>query len=327
MATIARTNRPLASLLALALLAAACSQQTAAPPEPGSLLVAEVASFDVSLERTERFIVGLFAIDRGDVSLGSVQFSFDYFGDLDGSSPQDVIDAVERPPDITAHFLPIPGSEQVEGDNPTFDPPEGARGVYGTEPIRFPESGVWEVTVTAPVDGETLSASGVFEVFETSTVPGPGDPAPPSNQPLPGDASVPPEAIDSLLSFEDELTDPNLHRLTVADALEAARPTMVVVATPAFCVSRFCGPITDELSKLESTYGDRVEFVHLEVWQDFEARVLNPAAAEWVAPEGVQNAAEPWVFLIDETGAITARWDNVASAPELTVALEALLDS
>lgn len=327
MSTNARIIRPLGPLLAFALFAAACSQQAAAPPERDSLLVAEVASFDVSLERAERLIVGLFAIDRGDVSLGSVQLSFDYFGDLDGSSPQAVIDAVERPPDITAHFLPIPGTEQVEGDDPTFDPPEGARGVYGTEPIRFTEAGVWEVTVTAPIDGETLSASSVFEVFETSTVPGPGDPAPPSNQPLPGDASVPPAAIDSLLSFEDELRDPNLHRLTVADALEAARPLMVVVATPAFCVSQFCGPITDQLSKLESTYGALVEFVHLEVWQDFEARVLNPAATEWVAPNGVEDAAEPWVFLVDGEGTITARWDNVASAPELTAALETLLDS
>ncbi len=314
-------------VLAAAFFGAACSGQSTPAREPGSLLVAEVASFDVSTERSERFIVGLFAIDRGDVGLGSVQFSFDYFGDLGGSSPQDFIDAVERPPDMAAHFLPIPGSEQVEGDDPTFDPPEGARGVYGTEPIRFPQAGVWEVTVTAPVDGETLSASGVFEVFETSTVPGPGDPAPLSTQPLPGDASVQRAAIDSLLTFEDELTDPNLHRVTVADTIEAGRPLMVVVATPAFCVSQFCGPITDELSELESTYGARVEFVHLEVWQDFEARVLNPAAAEWVAPEGVQDAAEPWVFLVDETGTITARWDNVASAPELKAALQTLLDS
>jgi hypothetical protein len=31
----------------------------------------------------------------------------------------------------------------------------------------------------------------------------------------------------------------------VADAIAAGRPVMVVGSTPVFCVSRFCGPITD----------------------------------------------------------------------------------
>ena len=68
--------------------------------------------------------------------------------------------------------------------------------------------------------------------------------------------------------------------------------------------------------------GDRVEFVHLEVWKDFEGAVLNKAAAEWVAPQDTERAAEPWVFLVDATGTITARWDNVASVHELTAALD-----
>ncbi len=263
--------------------------------------------------------MGLFASNRGDVALGDVRLSFGYTGSTTGPEPSTPPAA---PAPTSAVFLPIPGTEQVTGDEPTFDPPQGARGVYATPPIRFPEPGVWEVTVDATVDGQALTTSTLFEVFATSVVPGPGDPAPRTVQPLPGDPSVAPESIDSRLAFDDELPDPGLHKATVADALDAGRPVMLTVTTPVFCVSRFCGPITDELARLESQYGDRVEFVHLEVWKDFEGAVLNQAAADWVAPQGTERAAEPWVFLVDASGSITHRWDNVASVHELTAALD-----
>lgn len=298
----------------------ACSSNAEPGSDPSRQLVAAVASFDVSPERTERFIVGLFAGDRGDVALGEVFLSFAYLGDTTGDP-----EPIEVPTRTSAAFLPIPGTEQVSGDQPTFDPPDGVRGVYATTPIRFPTPGVWEVFVDATVDEQVLTTSTLFEVYPTSVVPGPGDPAARTVQPLPGDPTVEPEAIDSRLGFGEELPDPGLHRTTIADALDAGRPLMVVVSTPVFCVSRFCGPITDELARLEAEYGDRVAFVHLEVWKDFEGGVLNQAAVDWVAPQGPERAAEPWVFLVDSTGAITSRWDNVASVQELTAALDAIV--
>ncbi len=316
--------RRVALFLLCAALSVACgSQASPGAADPSQQLVAAVASFDVSPERTERFIVGLFASDRGDVALGEVQLSFAYTGGPTGEPAPS--GPVAAPGSTSAMFLPIPGTEQVTGDEPTFDPPEGARGVYATTPIRFPEPGVWEVTVDATVDGQAYTTSTLFEVYATSVVPGPGDPAPRTAQPLPGDPAVEPESIDSRLGFGHELPDPGLHQMTIADALDARRPVMVTVTTPVFCVSRFCGPITDELARLEAEYGDRVEFVHLEVWKDFEGGVLNQAAADWVAPQGAERAAEPWVFLVDSTGTITARWDNVASVQELTAALDEIV--
>lgn len=292
-------------------------------PSPSQQLVAAVASFDVSPERTERFIVGLFASDRGDVALGEVQLSFAHMGAATGDTEPSA--ALVAPAPTSATFLPIPGSEQVTGDQPTFDPPDGARGVYATTPIRFAAPGVWKVTVDANIDGQVFTTSTLFEVYATSVVPGPGDPAPRTVQPPPGDASVAPESIDSRLGFGEALPDPGLHMTTIADALDAGRPVMVTVTTPVFCVSRFCGPITDELARLAAEYGHRVEFVHLEVWKDFEAGVLNQAAADWVAPQGTERASEPWVFLVDSTGTITSRWDNVASVQELTAALNEIV--
>src|SRR3546814_4517134 len=78
--------------------------------------------------------------------------------------------------------------------------------------------------------------------------------------------------------------DPELHQLTVADAVATGRLTMVVVSTPVFCVSRFCGPITDSVQELAAPYGDRANFVHIEVWRDFERNKLNRGAAERIYP-------------------------------------------
>lgn len=311
----------LASCIGLVLIVAGCSER-GSNTTTDRQLAAEVASFDLNTERAGRFTVGLFAVDRSEVALGEIEVSFDYLVSLDGTVVDG--DPTASPSSTTATFLALPGSDISVGTDATFSPPPGVRGVYGTEPIAFSAPGAWEVTVTADVDGEVLTATAAFEVRTESLVPGPGDSAPRTDQPLPGNPGIAPRAIDSRLSFDDQLADPALHEMTIADAIREGRPQLIVVATPVFCVSRFCGPITDEVARLQRLYSSDAEFVHLEVWEDFESSALNDAALEWIAPLDVAEAAEPWVFLVDGTGTITHRWDNVASTAELVAALEEL---
>jgi len=96
------------------------------------------------------------------------------------------------------------------------------------------------------------------------------------------------------------------------------------VSTPTFCVSRFCGPITEEVERLAQEFADRVDFVHLEVWQDFEEQVVNPAAAEWIAPRDGGDLREPWVFVVGADGLVTERFDNAVTDADLRGAVEAL---
>lgn len=285
-------------------------------------LFAEVASYDLSTERAQRFTIGLFAADRGEVGLGTVRLEFGY---VDQKQTENT-SSPTGPPATDAAFILLPGSDYSGADtSPTFDAPAGVRGVYATEPIRFLKAGFWEVSVRADVDGQSLTTTTFFEVIESSTVPGPGDPAPRTVQPLPGDPSVPAGSIDSRLTFSDELNDAVLHTTTVADAIEARTPILVLVSTPTFCVSRFCGPITDEIAALAARFPDGIEYAHLEVWRDFESNQVNPAATEWIARDGLEHAAEPWAFLVGSDGIIVARWDNVVSRAELEQALTGLL--
>lgn len=69
----------------------------------------------------------------------------------------------------------------------------------------------------------------------------------------------------------------------------------------------------------------RANFVHIEVWKHFENNVLNQGAAEWIYPDKSVDPFEPWVFLIDGTGTVVQRWDNVANEAAVSAALSALL--
>ena len=99
--------------------------------------------------------------------------------------------------------------------------------------------------------------------------------------------------------------------------------TVVVVSTPVFCVSRFCGPITDSIQTLVPDYEGRANFVHIEVWRDFEGNALNRGAAEWIYPDEEADPVEPWVFLVGGDGTVLQRWDNVANLADVEDALAA----
>ncbi len=281
-------------------------------------VVAQVASYDLAAEGPQRFLVGLLAADGGLVVGGDVALSFRYLGEVPENEES------VRPPDpVTASFLPLPGSPEVSRDEPGVG--EGGQGgVYEAEGVVLSSAGNWEVAVSGSSDGEPFTATAAFEVLEEHQVPVAGDAAPRTDNLLPGDPDAPVDAIDSRAAPDGTVPDPALHEITVADAIASGDPTMVVVSTPTYCVSRFCGPITDSIDQLAREGPGGVNFVHIEVWRDFEGQALNRGAAEWIYPDPSVEPAEPWVFLVDGDGQVLERWDNVASAVELTDALNAV---
>ncbi len=304
-----RPRRPLAWLAALVLsaLAAGCGNgggsgdETAEDPE----YVAQVASFDLAVDRDQRFLAALAGSGTGTVvSFGTVELDFVYLGTRDQP-----IDPPEDRFSARATFLPVAGQKVRAGrSSPEVVKPSEGLGVYATKAVRFDTAGFWGVTVAADLDGGGAEARTFFEVRAEPVVPAPGQPAPRTRNPLAGAEGVDPVAIDSRAQSGAAVPDPSLHATSVAAALDAGRPVVVVISTPTYCVSRFCGPVTDSVERLAGTYGDRAAFVHLEVWEDFEAKRLNPAAAEWIFPGGRGDAQEPWVFLVGADGRVVARW-------------------
>jgi hypothetical protein len=270
----------------------------------------QIASYDVAAGPPSRFIVGLLTSDDKLIGFGAVEMRFSYLGTKEGGTP-----SPPGPPQ-TATYLPIP--ETIVPSPPPANPEvvsgADARGVYATE-AGFDRPGFWQVEVSASVGGEHLKGTGAFGVNERHFVPAPGEEAPRTENLTVTSPDTPKAAIDSRAGTDGEVPDPGLHDTTIAAAIAAKRPTVVVMATPVYCTSRFCGPITDMVQQLSETYGDRASFVHVEVWHDFEKQVLNKAAAEWIYRNNEMN--EPWVFVIDADGRVVARYDNVATQAEL----------
>jgi hypothetical protein len=319
---VSRTTRTVLGLLTVTLLLAGCSGDAGerATPETSQAgpaqLAAEVGSYDLAAGNKARFMVGLIAGENRFVSYGTVQFAFAYLGkDKPAASGQASIFE-------TGRFLPIPGSTAAGGKSgPVAVSGADARGVYAADVI-FDRAGYWGVLVNVNLQGQgATGAKTTFQVLAKNLVPAVGTAALRTKNLTVASKGVPKQAIDSRARTEGQIPDPELHQTTIAQAIADRRPLVVVFSTPVYCVSRFCGPITDLVAELAPRY-PKAAFVHVEVWQDFEKRQVNQAAADWLLRQG--DLHEPWVFVIGPDGKIVARFDNVAAKAEVEAALERL---
>jgi hypothetical protein len=309
--------RRLAAAGALLTILVACSASGGGAKAGAGDLAVQVASYDLATGPPTRFIVGLLTADQRLIGYGTVDLRFSYVGTKENGSNPSPFGAV-----VKASYLPIHGS--VVPSPPPAAPEivrsSDTRGVYGAQ-TTFDKAGFWEVEATAMVDGKAVKGKGAFAVNPTHSIPAPGDAALPTETLTPTTPDTPPAAIDSRAG-SGPIPDPDLHRTTIAASLAAKRPIVAVFATPVYCTSRFCGPITDLVQDLGKTYADRADFVHVEIWRDFQTTTINKSAADWVYRNDELN--EPWVFVIGADGKIAARFDNVVTRDELEPLLKAL---
>jgi hypothetical protein len=298
--------RPLVAAVACLILATACSGSDnpsvltpSASTGPATTLSASVGSTDLYVKAPQRFQLGIFSNDAQGVKLltfGQVSFRFSFVGD--GSS------APVAGPETTGTYVGAFGT--ARGTAMTLSDPNDARGVYQTS-VTFDQAGFWQVDVTADVPGlgsQTLSTE--FPVAEKPVLPAVGDRALPTENLTMDSKGAPPAAIDSRALDGAPVPDPDLHQTTIAAALAAHRPILVIFATPTFCQSRFCGPSVDGVEALAHRYPDRAVFIHIEIWRDFNKSVINKAAADWLYRNG--DLTEPWLYLIGPDGVIKDRW-------------------
>ncbi len=314
--------RATALALALGLLAAACSSSSGstgggATTPPAQQMQAIAASVDLYLGAPQRFSVGLVFGDGKLVSFGTVQLRFAYTG----TAEEPV--APEPGPEATAAYVPTFGTSDGAGQPPAVTLPSEARGIYVAAGTTFDRAGFWTVDVTAEVTGTgTQTAQTTFAVAEGPALPAPGQPALRTENLTLSSKGAPEAAIDSRFTTEGEIPDPGLHKWTIARAIKEHRPALVVFATPVFCVSKFCGPVTDMVQQLSERYADRAVFIHVEIWRDFQNQVINQAAADWLYRDG--DLTEPWLFLIGADGKILDRWSSMWSEDEIAAALAGL---
>ncbi len=203
-----------------------------------------------------------------------------------------------------------------------YDFPEGIRGLYVGE-LNFDRAGEWMIEVSLPrPDGSRATINFPVTVADRTSAPAVGDPAPASlNRTL---ADV--ESVNHLSTGAEP--DPALYELTVAEALEAGRPFVIVFASPGFCTNALCGPQAEILTALRERHGDRVNFIHVDLYENpldirsmgLQVAIETPLLREW----GLRTPE--WTFIVDADGLVAGRFEAFAPEAELEEALIALLD-
>lgn len=209
-------------------------------------------------------------------------------------------------------ILTSPDERQIEAPAEFMWTIPDAIGLYVVR-ATFDEEGTWWVRLRPEGMGPTQQAA--FTVSATDPVPGVGDPAP--AVPTSTLADHPLEEISS-----DDEPDPAFYELSLDVALANRRPTVVVFATPAFCVSQTCGPMLDQVKAVAPAH-PAANFLHVEIYENLDAtsaEELNivPAVTAWGLP------SEPWVFVIDSQGNVAARFEGAMLTSELEAALAAV---
>ncbi len=179
----------------------------------------------------------------------------------------------------------------------------------------FDRPGIWVIDVTA--DGKSSKAA--FQVVSKDQ----------DGSPLVGEKAL---ATESPTTTDPRGVDPictrnprcSMHDLTIADALAASKPVVIVFGTPRFCTSRTCGPVVDIVENAKKKFGDEASFVHVEVWRNDEDAINKPdgtapAFAEW------KLSTEPWTYFIDEEGVVRDRWIGALGVREVETGVDGLL--
>ncbi len=214
------------------------------------------------------------------------------------------------------------GGEAVTAIARYFDFPEGIRGLYVGE-LEFDRAGEWTIEVSLPrPDGSLAVLSFPATVAAQTLAPDVGDPAPASRNRTLADV----ESLYQLSTGAEP--DPALYELTVAEALEAGRPFVIVFASPGFCTNALCGPQAEILSVLRERHGDRANFIHVDLYENPEeirtmglgVAIETPLLREW----GLHTPE--WTFIVGADGLVAGRFEAFAPEEELEAALIAVLD-
>ena len=281
-------RRSLFALACFAVVAAACG---GASPSPfGDDAVALWANRDLAVG-TERLLVAVVKVDGTPLGDPSIEVTMDV-------APEDDRSAL-----------------QTKAAGFTWSVP-GVVGFYRAE-FDFDRPGIWELTLRAD-EGDPLETVLIQVRDNACRLPSAESPCAPRISELAPSLATPTLADSSLAELTTDPTpDPRLYGLSLDELLGNGRPGVIVFVTPAYCQTASCGPVVANIKTIIGDYPG-VDFAHIEVYtglldDDFvpDGPHLAPAMLAWTLP------TEPWVFVVDGAGVITARFEGALDPEEL----------
>jgi hypothetical protein len=270
----------------------------------GGPVLAPTGSRFVAGEKN-RFGFGLFTAARGQIADARAAIYVAPVGGGEARGP------------YVAHYESLAVDTPFVSETTSADK-DAAKTLYVAE-VPFSKPGEYEVLGMARLDDRLVAATSatpklVVVPRKDDDVPRPGERPPAIHTPTVSDAAGDLESIDTRRPPAAEL-----HEVDFADVL-GKRPIALIFATPLLCQSRVCGPVVDIAYELQSEYGDRMDFIHMEIFRDNEvAKGPRPQVDAFHLP------SEPWAFLIGADGKVVTRLEGAYSADELEAAIKQTL--
>ena len=230
-----------------------------------------------------------------------------------------VIDITIRLGEDVVEQISVPG-RIVDHDHPDgTDPDHQHANIFRYYPLRatLPSPGIYDLdlAIQDAATAEVATATLPIQIFESvdARVPLPGEPFPLIDTPT----IDRPEGVDRLCTRFEGICD--FHTLNAAEAIGSGRPVALLVATPAFCSTAYCGPVLETLIAEAANHPD-VDYIHVEVYantDEVEGNFADPDIQLAPAVIDLGLTFEPALFLIDGDGTLVDRIDNVFDRTEL----------
>lgn len=216
-----------------------------------------------------------------------------------------------------------PKGEEVRADKAQFIwSIENEVGVFVTH-ATFPSAGNWMASFTTAAPGSpTQTIPFSFEVKTKASAIQKGQQAPSVDTPTLADVGGDVSKIST-----DTSPDKAFYEASVADALAADKPFVLVFATPKFCQTKTCGPTLDKVKSVAAKHPD-VTFINVEpyVLEDVDGQLqpkLDASGNLQAAPATVAYGliTEPFVFVVDGDGVVKASFELIFTPAEIDAAL------
>jgi len=190
--------------------------------------------------------------------------------------------------------------------------PGGIQAIYAAN-VPLPHAGTYDVLSMSELPTGLVGGTGEVAVAKSSPIPDVGQKAP----------SIATDTLSSVHGDASLLTTrvpaEQMHSVALNQVL-GKRPVALLFSTPQLCISKVCGPVTDIAVSLQKQFGNKISFIHQEVYVGNQPhKGLRPQM------KAFHLQTEPWLFAINKKGVIVARLEGAFGVNELRQALQAAL--
>jgi hypothetical protein len=187
--------------------------------------------------------------------------------------------------------------------------PNGIVAIYWSH-VPVPRSGVFDLLALTRAKSGLIGSAGEIAAALSTPIPGVG-------QRPPAISTLTPADVHGNLSLLTTRTPPEqMHSVSFNQVL-GKQPIALLFSTPELCTSRVCGPVTDVMVSLQHEFANRITFIHQEIYVDNDpTKGLRPQM------KAFHLETEPWLFVINRQGVITARLEGAFGVNEARRALQ-----